>query len=456
MRESQLVANDASYYYFVDSGRVTDWPMWWVFDSATGAPPDAADIARHLGERAEVLEPLRRRIHDVPGGLAHPFWGVDDSPMDSHVVTHAADLDWAGCLDQMGSILERPLDARVSAWQLHVFPSVSGIPTLSGVGTVVMMHVSHALMAGPAMTSLSEALFAPAPAPVRIEGQGPAAKRLGLRLGLAAVGGALRWPFQVLRFNARVGAENRRIARDGDDSGPSTPPRSRTVLNQRIGPGRVMRTFPLELRDVRASGITVTSVGLTAISRAMQRYLEKQDACPDDLAAFVTIAVPDAPVMGVNHVGADVVDLCPGELDLASRARAVDATLRVRRHSASSRRELARLELVDLLPSRVYRARFGTLPPADPEAPAVAHTILTSIKCEPTAEWSLLGKPFRFAGMLPPVYPDIGLAHSFVGVRDSFTVSVACDPEIVPDLDDYSDILRESFHEIAAALGDSD
>ncbi|WP_330228573.1 WS/DGAT domain-containing protein [Nocardia sp. NBC_00508] len=454
MPESQLVANDASYYYFARSGRVTDWPMWWVFDSETGAPPTAADIARHVGERAELLEPLRRRIHEVPGGLGHPFWGVDDTPIDSHVVTHAADLDWTGCLDRIGSILERPLDARVSAWQLHVFPEVSGIPTLSGAGTVVLMHVSHALMAGPAMTSLSEALFAPEPAPVRIEGLGHAAKRLGLRLGLAAVGGVLRWPFQVMRFNARVGAENRRIARDNDDSGPSTPPRSETVFNRRIGPGRVMRTIPLELREVRASGITVTAVGLAAISRAMQRYLDKQGAaCPDDLAAFVTIAVPDAAVMGANHTGADVVDLFPGELDLAGRARAVDATLRVRRHSASSRRELTRLELVDLLPSRVYRARYGTLPPA---APAVAHTILTSVKCEPTAEWSLLDKPFRFAGMLPPVYPDIGLAHSFVGVRDSFTVSVACDPEIVPDLDDYCDILLESFREIAAAVGDSD
>jgi hypothetical protein len=456
MHESQLVANDACYYYLARSGRVTDWLMWWVFDSAADAPPTGADIARHFGERTELLEPLRRRIRDVPGGLGHPFWGVDDTPIDSHIVTHAVtDLDWAGCLDRMGSILARPLDARVSAWQLHVFPDVSGIAPLTGTGTVVLMHVSHALMAGPAMTSLSEALFASVPAPLRIEGLGPTAKRP--HLGRTAVGGALRWPLQVLRFNVRVRGEMRRIARDNDDSGPSMPPRSPTVLNRRIGPGRAIRTIPLDLRTVRAPGITVTAVGLTAISRAMERYLEKRDmACPDDLAALVTIAVPDAAVMGVNRVGADAVALSAGEPDLAGRARAIEATLRDRRHSPSSRRELTRLALVDLLPSRIYRARFGTLAPAEPDAPAYAHTILTSIRCEPTAEWSLLGKPFRFAGMLPPVYPDIGLAHSFAGVRDSFTVSVVCDPEIVPDLDDYCDILLESCHEVAAALGDSE
>ncbi|MGQ4598179.1 wax ester/triacylglycerol synthase domain-containing protein [Nocardia sp. R6R-6] len=456
MRDSQLVANDASYYYFTRSGRVTDWTIWWVFDNETGAPPTAADLAHHIRERAELLEPLRRRIHEVPGGLGHPFWGVDDSPIDSHVVTHAAELDWVGCLDRIGSILERPLDARVSTWQLHLFPGVSGVPTLSGSGTVVMMLVSHALMAGPAVPSLSQALFASAPAPLRIEGLGSAAKRLGPRLNLAAAGGVLRWPLQVMRFNARVRAENRRIARTGDDGGPQTPPRSKTVFNRRIGPRRAVRSIPLKLRDFRAPGITVTSVGLTAISRAMQRYLEKQDGCPDDLAAFVTVAVPAARALGVNHVGADVVDLFPGEPDLASRARAVDAMLRVRRQSSSSRRELTRLELVDLLPSRVYRARFGTLPPAEPPAPDVAHTILTSIRCESNAEWSLLGRPFRFGGGTPPVYPDIGLAHSFLGVGDSFTVTVACDPAIVPDLDDYIDILRESFHEIAAVIGETD
>ncbi|WP_330257128.1 WS/DGAT domain-containing protein [Nocardia sp. NBC_00565] len=454
MHESQLVANDAAYYYFARSGRVTDWPMWWVFDSAGGVAPTATDIARHFDERAELLEPLRRRIHEVPGGLGHPFWGVDDSPIDSHIVIHAvADLDWADCLDRMGSILARPLDARVSAWQLHVFPEVSGIATLTGPGTVVMMHISHALMAGPAMTSLTEALFASAPTPLRIEGLGPAAKRPRLRL--TAVGGALRWPLQMLRFNLRVRGETRRIARDGDDGGPDIPPLSPTVLNRRIGPDRAIRTIPMDLRDIRTPGITVTAVGLTAISRAMERYLEKRgEPCPDDLAALVTIAVPDAAVMGVNRVGAAAVALAPAEPDLADRARTVEATLRARRHAPSSRRELNRLQLIGLLPSRTYRTRFGTLPPADPATPAYGHTILTSIRCEPTAEWSLLGKPFRFAGMLPPVFPEIGLAHSFVGAGDTFTVSVACDPEIVPDLDDYRDILQESCHEVVTALRD--
>src|SRR5690606_9403428 len=145
---------------------------------------------------------------------------------------------------------------------------------------------------------------------------------------------------------------------DGDDGGPSTPPRSRTGFNRRVGPERAMRTFPLRLQDVRIPGVTVTAVGLTAISRAMQRYLdERGETCPDDLAAYVTIAVPEATVMGVNRVGADVVDLSPALPDLAGRTEAVDATLRVRRRSASSRRELNRLELVDRLPSRVYRAR---------------------------------------------------------------------------------------------------
>ncbi|RDI49996.1 wax ester/triacylglycerol synthase domain-containing protein [Nocardia mexicana] len=453
MHEAQLAANDAMYYYFTRSGRRSDWPMWWVFDNAGGTPA-SADLVRYVTDRAEALEPLRRRIHEVPAGLGHPFWEVDDSPVENHVTVHSENLDWAACLDRMGRVLEQPLDARVNAWQLHIFADVSGIPTLTGTGTVVMIHVSHALMAGPAMTSLSEALFAPGKPPLEIEGLGPAARRPPVRL--AAVRGALGWPVRLLRFVAGVRAENRRIAREGDEGGPNLTPRTATILNQRISPGRAVRTFPVDLRTVRVPGTTVTAVGLTAVSQAMQRYLDKRgEACPDDLAAFVTIAVPGATVMGVNRVGADVVDLHPATSDPAERAQAVDGTLRVRRASATSRRELERLGLVDMLPSRMYRAAHGTLPPPESAPPTVAHTVLTSIRCEPSAEWSLLDKPFRFAGMLPPVYPDIGLAHSFVGAGDSFAVSVVCDPALVDDIDGYCDILQEAFDSVAAALTDS-
>lgn len=449
MRESQLVANDADYYYLARSGRITDWPMWWVFDSADGTPPTGAQVAAHITERPAALEPLRRRIHEVPGGFAHPSWGVDDSPIDSHLVVHPAGLEWTQCQNRMASVLTEPLDARECAWRLHIFPAVHEIDTLTSTGTVVMMHTSHALMAGPAMTSLSEALFAADPEPVRIEGQPPAAQHL--RLWPAAVAGALRTPWQILRFAMGVRTERNRIAREGDQGWPDPTSRTSTPLNRRIGPGRAMRTVPLELAAVRAPGITVTAAGLTAISLALQRYFDTLGTpCPDDLAAYVTIAVPDAQIMGVNRVGAYPIDLHPRESDLAERTRAVDSTLRARRGSASSQRELTRLRLVDGLPSRIYRAQLGTLAPADPDAFIPAHTILTSIRCTPAAELSLLGSDFRFAGMLPPVYPDIALAHSFVGAGDTFAVSVACDPAIVTDLDTYCGILRDAFAELAA------
>ncbi|MBB5918074.1 hypothetical protein BJY24_006986 [Nocardia transvalensis] len=450
MHDSQLAANDACFYYLARSGRSTDWTMWWVFDGAAGTPPTAADLVAYLEERAEALQPLRRRVRDVPGGFGHPFWVVDDSPLDSHLTVHAEHLDWAGLLERMGDILAHPLDARINAWQLHVFADVSDSESHPVV--VVMIHVSHALMAGPAMTALSETLFGPAAQPLRIDGLGPATPRPPV--ATTAIRGVLSTPWRLLRFWSGLRAENRRIARTGDDGGPSLTPRTATPFNRRIGPGRAVRTFTIDLPSVRTPGITVTATGLTAISQALQRYLDKRgDGCPEDLAAFVTIAVPDVPVMGVNQVGADVVDLHPGQDDPARRALAVDATLRLRRGSATSERELNRLHLVDRLPSRVYRTAYGTLRPPETALPAVAHTILTSIRCEPTVEWTLLDRPFRSAAMLPPVYPDIALAHSFVGVGDSFTVSVAADPEIVPDLDDYLDMLRESLEQSATTPG---
>ncbi len=449
MRESQLMANDAAFYYLARSGRATDWPMWWVFDSGDAPAPTGAQVTAYFGARAAALEPLRRRVHEAPGGLTHPFWGIDDSSIESHIVTHPEGLDWAACQDRMAQALTEPLDARICAWRLHVFPGVTGIETLTGAGTVVMMHTSHALMAGPSMTSLGEALFAADPAPVRIDGQPAAARRP--RMWPAALADAVRIPWRTVRFMAGARALNRWSVPEGQDDWPVISARTRTVLNQRIGADRALRTVPLELASVRAPGITVTSAGLTAISLALQRYFEKHTLpCPEDLSAFVTIAIPGVRVLGVNRIGADVVDLHPGEPDTAARARAVDASLRARRGSASSPRELARLELIDRLPSRIYRAKFGTLPPADPAPLAPAHTILTSIRCDSDTALSLLDSRFRFAGMLPPVYPDIALAHSFVGAGEVFAVSVACDPAIVTDLDVYCDLLRQAFDELTA------
>jgi hypothetical protein len=292
-------------------------------------------------------------------------------------------------------------------------------------------------------------LFADDPEPVRIEGQPAAARRL--RLWPAALTGILQTPWRTLRFLNQARALNRQTVPEGQDDWPIVSHRSRTMLNQRIGAGRAMRTIPLALASVRTPGTTVTAVGLTAISLALQRYFDKHaQPCPEDLSAFVTIAVPGVPVLGVNRIGADVVELCPDEPRTAERARAVDASLRAKRGTASSPRELARLRVIDGLPSRIYRARFGTLPPADPPPPAPAHTILTSIRCDGEKPLSLLGNRFRFAGMLPPVYPDIALAHSFVGAGDTFAVSVACDPAVVTDLDAYCDLLRDAFAELAA------
>ncbi|MEU8897408.1 wax ester/triacylglycerol synthase domain-containing protein [Nocardia sp. NPDC048505] len=451
MADTQLAANDASYYYLARSGRNTDWPMWWVFDAADGAAPTAAEITRHFTERAELLAPLRRRIHEVPAGLGHPYWAVDDSPIESHLSIETEPLEWARCLERIGAILSEPLDARVRAWQAHVFTAVSGIESLPGTGVLVLVQVSHALLAGPAMTALADTLFAADPVALMIQGQGPAADRP--RTGVPAVAGALSWPARMLRFTQGVRAENRRLARDGDADDANITPRTKTVLNARIGAGRAVRTIPLPLAAVRRPGSTVTAVGLTAISRALERYLDKRSGeCPADLTALVTVALPPSPVLGVNHIGAAGVDLFPAEPDLAARARAVEDSLRAHRDAPSSRRELNRLGLIELLPSRVFRARFGTLPPADPAAPAFGHTILTSIRCEPAGAWSLLGGAFRFAGMLPPVFPEIGLAHSFVGAGDSFTLSVVADPALVAEVDEYADLLRAAVHEVADAL----
>lgn len=453
MHESQLSFHDAANYYVARTGWITDWMMFWVFDSAGGTQPSREEIADQFLARTDLFDQMNRRIADVPGCADYPYWITGDSGVLDHIEFQGDDteLTWADCTDRIDSLLGIPLDARIKAWRVTVFPSVHDVPTLTGVGTVVVLQVSHALMVGSAMSSVSRAMFGAQAEPVVVEGLGPPATPFDPIVATAR--GIARIPGQILRLVAKTRRQRAALRRGDTPASHIDPPRTPTLFNRHPGDARAMRTFRLDLREWRKPGTTVTAAGMTAIAEAMQQYLESVgEACPPELTCSASVAVSGAEAMGVNRVAVAVVSLSPDIESLADRARAVQASLEVGTQFAASPANLDNVPAASGIPYAYYRAVAALEKYRAAPQPLLANSILTSIKCEESLELALCGRPLAMVGMVPALGRNIALAHSMVGIGDILTVSVLCSPSVVEDVDRYAELLEQAFTDVGAAL----
>src|ERR671913_1935435 len=84
---------------------------------------DRLGTRRRLADRLHQLEPLRRRLVEVPFGLDHPYWINDpDFDLDFHVRRSAVpppgsddDLD-----ELVGRLVAAPMDRDHPLWVSHV------------------------------------------------------------------------------------------------------------------------------------------------------------------------------------------------------------------------------------------------------------------------------------------------------------------------------------------------
>jgi diacylglycerol O-acyltransferase len=146
-----------------------------VFDPSTappGTPPPYQALREVLEQRMPLLEPFRRRLLPVPGGLDHPRW-VEDGHVDlTRHVLRAALPSPAGPRELAGyaaEVMSRPLDRDLPLWEIHVVEGLDG----GLVAAVAKIH--HAAIDGLTGVELTANLMdftpevRPVPAPERTE-----------------------------------------------------------------------------------------------------------------------------------------------------------------------------------------------------------------------------------------------------------------------------------------------
>src|SRR5215203_1199586 len=281
-----------------------------------------------LEQRLHFLEPLRRRLVEIPLGLDHPYWIEDPAfDLDFHV-RHTA-VPPPGSDDQLamlvGRLVSRPLDRRKPLWLSYV------IEALPDRRFAVLTLVHHATIDGAPGVELMTLMLddtpegAAAPEEDRWAPEAPpgdlemlARGALGLArkpargVLLAAwsareIGRATRNPVLVRTANdvrrslrGPLGTvlnlgRHRPEEPDQPPAVPSVRP-PRTPFNGPITPHRKLAIRSTSLDVVKqvksALGVTVNDVVMAACAGGLRTWLDRRGALPaDPLVALVPVSV---------------------------------------------------------------------------------------------------------------------------------------------------------------------
>ena len=321
-----------------------------------------------LERRLHLLEPLRRRAVEVPGGIDHPFWIEDpDFDLDYHV-RHTA-IPPPGGDEELGNLVSRivgrPLDRRHPLWETYV---IEGLPdgrfavltkihhaTVDGASGVELLTIMLDHTAEGSEIPPPDRPWSPERKPDDLEVLGRAlvsvARKPGRLVLLTArtmrdLGQATRNPFMVaagdqLRGSLRgplgtlLNLGRTRPAEPDTTTAPLPTARApRTPFNRRITAHRrfAFRTSSLSTaKEIKSTlGATINDVVMAACAGGLRAYLLEHDALPDDpLIAMVPVSIRtgEESERWTNRVSSIMAALPTHIDDPVERLRAVNASM---------------------------------------------------------------------------------------------------------------------------------
>ncbi|MEV5647779.1 hypothetical protein AB0L57_05945 [Nocardia sp. NPDC052254] len=452
-----LTPRDATGFWLSRRAR-NDLFLLYCFDDA-GYSDDWLRAA--VIERSARIPDLRLRIREHR--FAYPDWEPSDFD-DSQIVVHnLGEPLWTNVEAAVGQLLGDGLPAERYVWRLHLFRGIRQAPGGSGPAVVVVLQLSHALADGRRAAAIAREL---------LTGLGETGPDLGSsvdgsgsrRFGEIATEGAalLGLPFGLARTvvrgfaAARAGSEMERLAAAGEIPGPA-PDFEPTLVNR--GPAPARRSVRMIVGEqLRVPGHTVTVVALTAISVAMSGYLGGRGEPAERLGAQVSVAgrPPADPAGGPkthprNNYRDVTVDLAAAEPDLCRRAGHIARALAERRARATHPLQSARDHVTAALPAPVLRRDLANFPLDSIPARISGHTVLSSVDRGP-ADLSIAGGAVRFTAGFPALGAVMHLTHGLHGLGRAVTVSIHADPRVLPDVDEYAQLLRAALRDVADRL----
>jgi len=363
----QLTGLDASFLFLETASQFGHVSSLSVFERP--ATPDYQPFEAwraQIERRLHLLEPLRRRLREVPFGLDHPFWIEDpDFDLDYHV-RHTA-VPPPGSDGQLGElvarIVGRPLDRRHPLWESYV---IEGLPAER---FAILTKVHHATVDGASgaelLTMMLDADPAGDPIPPPEEEWQPEPEPSDAEVLRKAAGSIVRKPARAIVLGTQTVREVGKATRnpvlvraadqvrsglrgplgavlnigrernpEAEAVGPLPTSAPRTPLNAKISPHRRFAFRSAALSDIKAIknalGATVNDVVMAVCAGGLRTWLEAHDALPDQpLVAMIPVSVRtgEEAERWTNRVSAIFASIPTDEADPVLRVQRVHESM---------------------------------------------------------------------------------------------------------------------------------
>jgi len=429
-----------------------------------GPPPSYEDLLDHVRSRLHLVPRFRQKLATPPLQTGRPFW-VDDPAFNLEYHLRHSALPSPGSEDQLrrtaGRIFSQQLDRTKPLWELWL---VQGL-TRKRFALISKTH--HALVDGISGVDIISVLFDSSPEPLTPTGPGdrwlprPLPSRSQL-LGEAlleratiptevvrSVRAVFRGPRRILEAAREAAVGVGAMAWAGLNPAPSSP------YNKPIGPHRRFTWVRANLRDIKAIkdslGGTVNDVVLATVAGALGRHLRRRGQNTDglELKAMVPVSVRQDLERGAlgNRVAAMMaplpvwcqepvarLDIVREELkDLKSGGQAVGAQV------LTDLSGFAPSTIMDQASRLMSRQRFFNL-------------VVTNVP-GPQFPLYLLGRRMLDPFPMVPLAKNQGLGVALLSYDGAINFGVVGDYDLLWDIDDFADDLRESLAELAGIAG---
>lgn len=445
--------------------------------------------------RLPLLEPLTRKLVDVPLRLDHPYWIEDpDFNLDFHV-RHTA-IPPPGDDEQLAElvarIVGRPLDRAHPLWESYV------IEGLADDRFAILTKVHHATIDGASGAELLTLMLDESPdatsAPPLPSDRKPERRPSDSELLVRTAVNLTRRPARLLVLSARtmrdlgratrnpvlqaVGTQMReslrgpvgtvlnlgRPRREERDQAPIPLPSMRaprTPFNRSISPHRKFAYRSTHLDAVKAVknalGATVNDVVMAVCAGGLRTYLEKRGELPDiPLVAMVPVSVRTGEETDkwTNRVSSIFANIPTNEPDPVERVRKVHESMMVAKgiHDALPAEKL--IDFAQFPPPAVF-TRANRLAVRTGMANRFQMPVNLVISNVPGPRQPLYSAGAKLLHYYPvsTIIDGQGLNITVQSYLDTLDFGLVACAELVPDLWDLVDAIVDDLQELADAAG---
>ncbi len=488
----QLTGLDASFLYMETASQFGHVSSVSVYER----PPDDPDYdpftawREQIERRLHLLEPLRRRLREVPLGLDHAFWVEDpDFDLDFHVRQNAVPPPGSDrqLAEIVARIIGRPVDRTRPLWETYV------IEGLAGDRFAILTKFHHATIDGASGAELLTMMLDSSPdgdpveppdrpwTPDRVPGDSEMIamagrtllRKPGRALLLAArttreLGKATRNPALIASANQMLaglrgplGAMLNR-GRPREESAvlpgptlvaPRTPFNSTITAHRRFAYGSVSLDRLKAIKN--ASGATLNDVVMAVVAGGLRTYLERHEALPDaPLVSMIPVSIRNGreTEKWSNRVSAIFASLPTNEVDPIARVNLVHDAMSQAKQLFDAVPADSLTDFTQFAPPAVFAQAMRTATRLSGRFGTPVNLVISNVP-GPREPLYAAGAKLQHYYPVSTVVDGQGLNVTVQSYLDSLDFGLVSCRELVPDLWDLLDDIFDAIDELAVAVG---